>query len=145
MVVVRSALKNRFWIGMDPIWKGRNQQIQYEECYIGIGITPKTQLCCKSIFSPLTAKSYYKPLLLRPLQRPQICRDLCRRCSSNATRQPFTVFFFLQPHGFLFPLPCTKAAAHDVSKLKHLHPSGWFHCIFRITFITSMYSEMGSL
>jgi hypothetical protein len=58
---------------------------------------------------------------------------------------PFNVFFFLQPRGCFSPFPCTKAATHDRSKLKHLHPNGWSHCIFRIAFIISVYSEMGSL
>ena len=50
-------------------------------------------------------------------------------------RYPFTLFFFLQPCGWLFPLPCTKSAALEGLKIQYLHPSGWSHCIFRITFI----------
>jgi hypothetical protein len=37
---------------------------------------------------------------------------------------PFVVFFFLQPHAYLSPLPYTKTILLDKSKLKHLHPSG---------------------
>jgi hypothetical protein len=89
----------------------------------------------KSILSPLTAKSHYKLPLLRPLQRPRISRDLTTNVDPMQPYHPFIVFFFLQPHGYLSPLPCTKIVALDKSKLKHLHPNGWFHCIFRITFI----------
>ena len=57
-------------------------------------------------------------------------------------RHPFMVFFFLQPSGYLSPLPCTKVTTLDGSKLKHLHPNGWFHYIFKITFIMSTYTRI---
>jgi hypothetical protein len=58
---------------------------------------------------------------------------------------PFTLFFFLQPCGCLSPLPCTKVAIPDGSKLKHLHPSGWSHCIFRIAFIMCTYKRFDNI
>jgi hypothetical protein len=61
------------------------------------------------------------------------------------SRQKFTIFFFLQPCGYLSPSPCSKVATFDGSKLNHLHLSCSSYGIFRIPFITSMYSEMGFL
>jgi hypothetical protein len=87
--------------------------------------------------------------LLRPLQRHWICRDLefaetfAEKEDPMQSRYKFIVFFFLQPCGCLSPCPCTKAATLDGSKLNHLHRRDWSHCIFRIAFITIVYSKMG--
>jgi hypothetical protein len=92
---------------------------------------------CNGILNVLARKPHCKSPLLRPLQQPWNYRDLCREGRSNAIPSQIHYILFLAA-------ACTKSATLDGSKFNHLHLSGWFHVIFRIPFITSVYSEMGS-
>jgi hypothetical protein len=87
----------------------------------------------------------FSNLMLPPTWGVMIYRAKKKTLYPMQSHHKFTVSFFLQPRGYLSSCPCTKFATLDGSKLNHLHLSGSSHGIFRIPFITSVCSEMGSL
>jgi hypothetical protein len=106
--------------------------------------------CCSSWLVALRVSSINS---LENLTPNPLCCDLCRNLEITETfavkgdlmqfHHKFTISFFLQPHDYLSPCPCTKSTTLNGSKFNHLHLSGSFFGIFRISFTTSVCNKMG--